>query len=383
MSRRTVEELVEVITAEQVFETWLTALERLGLPARSWRRIGVARSIMQVVAQSYAGVMLVMVAAIKGGFLDDATGPWLTRLAFSAFAVVRPSATFATGKVTITNTGGGVFSFAADELVVTWEAGKKAYRNAAPFTLNPGDSFEIDIVARESGASSSAPPGTVTKAEQVLPGVTITNAVSIIGSDEMTDADLRQLCRDKLASLSLRGPRGAYAYAVQSATRIDGSPVDINRRSISEYSSTGQVTIYVASPTGVPAATDLTAIRARIEAVARPDTVTTTVAAATSVAFSRSLVVWARADVGLEAESVRQLCLAQIVGLQRDWPISGYKKPPSTQGYLYAGELESRVQAGHPAIFAVDGSGADMPLNAGEIAAISVSVDVRLVQVPG
>lgn len=380
---RTIEELTQAISSDEILEVWLTALEKLGVPARSWRKAGVARSIMRVVSKSYEGFILIMVAAIKGGFLDTAEGPWLTRLAFSAFNVVRPTATFASGFATFTNGGGGVFNFNPYEVTLLWEAGGKAYRNTVAFSLNPGETKTIAIEAIEAGASSSAPPGVINKLEAVLPGVTVSNASSVIGSDELKDAELRQLCRDKLAALSLRGPRGAYAYAVRSALRVDGSPVDINRLSISPQSSTGQVTIYVASPSGVPAASDLTAIRDRIEAVARPDSVTTSVFASSGASFSRTLTVWARADVGLAAATVKELVLAQIVGLQRDWPIAGYVKPPSTQGYLYADALAGVARSAHPAIFDVDGAGADMALAPGQIAVLLVAVNVQLVPVVG
>lgn len=380
---RTIEELTQALTADEILEVWLTALEALGVPARSWRKAGVARSILRVVAKSYEGFVLVMVAAIKGGFLDTAEGPWLTRLAFSAFNVVRPTATFASGYVTLTNAGGGVYNPTPYELTFLWEAGKKAYRNTGAFSLNPGETKTVPVEAVEAGAASSAPPGAINKLEAVLPGVTVSNAASVIGSDELPDAELRQLCRDKLAALSLRGPRGAYAYAVRSALRVDGSPVDINRLSVSPQSSTGQVTIYVASPTGAPASSDLDAIRERIELVARPDSVTTSVLPAMSTPFSRTLTVWARAEPGLAAATVKELALAKVVGLQRDWPISGYVKPPSLQGYLYADALAGVVQSAHPAIFDVDGAGADMPLAPGQIASLSITCNVQLVQVPG
>ena len=94
----------------------LAALELLQIPARSWRVANPLRVILRVVATMYAGFTTVFVALIKSGFLDYAETGWLTLLARYVYGVERVTADFATGEVTLTNSGGGIYPFAAGEL---------------------------------------------------------------------------------------------------------------------------------------------------------------------------------------------------------------------------------------------------------------------------
>lgn len=376
-----IDELVKTLTEEEVLEAFLGILESIGIPARSWRVGGSLRSILRVVARTYAGFTELQSAAIKAGFLESAFGPWLTLLAYYVFGVERPDATFATGFERFTNTGGGSFSYGPDEVTLLWEAGKRSYVNAEAFTLGPLESKLVAIRAVEAGAASSAAPGSITKLETTMIGVVVTNEASVVGADALKDPDLRQKCRDKRASRSPRGPRGAYAFAVSEAKRIDGTPVNINRNSVSKSSSTGTVTVYVASPSGAPIAEDIAAVVESIEAIARPDTVTVFVLAATEVPLSRSLVVWARRVDGVSASDIKALVESALLAEIATYPIGGIPKPPLVQGYLYADFISGIAKGSHPSIFDVDGAGSDQALAPGEVVTMTTTVEVRVVDV--
>lgn len=376
-----IDELTTPLTEDQVFESFLQILEDLSVPARTWRKGGARRTILRVVARTYAGFTSLMAAAIKAGFLDTATGPWLTLLAYYVYGVTRIPATFATGLLSFTNTGGGMYSYSPDEVRILNTATGKAYRNTSSFTLNPGDTnIYVDVEAVEAGSASSATPDTVTQLETTILGVTVTNPVALVGTDEESDEALRQRCRDKLSTLSPRGPRGAYRYAVLSAKRLDGSPVDINRVQVSSDPETGVVTLYAASPSGAPSAEDLDAARLNIEEVARPDTVTVNLYAATPVAVASALTVWATRTEGIGVDDYREdvlLALAKDISL---YPIGGIAKPPSTQGYLYGDHIAGVAEAANPSIFDVDGADDDIALAPGEVPVLSATVDVRIVE---
>lgn len=382
-----IDDLIKPITEEQTLETFLSILETLSVPARSWRKGGVARTILRVVAATYAGYTQLMSAAIKAGFLETATGDWLTLLARYVFNVERRVATFATGELTLTNIGGGVYIVAAEARRFLWSAEGKAYVNVAGFTLNAGSpgaptSITIDVRAVEVGSDSSAPPGAIDALETTMAGVSVTNVASVVGSNAESDAELREACKNKLAAISVRGPRGAYAFAVRAALRPDGTPVDINRLSISPSSSTGTVTVYVASPSGAPSAADIGYVRDSVEEIARPDSVTAYVLPATTVPFSRTLTVWAKRTDGVSSEDVKKLVEDALVVEIAEYEIGGIPKPPSTQGYLYADFIAGVAKGAHASIFDIDGSGSDLALNPGEVATLaSVVVDVHIVEV--
>lgn len=376
-----IDELIGAPTEDEVFELFLFELETLGVPARSWRKGGVSRTILRVVAKAYFMFASLMRLAIRSAFLETAEGGWLTLLAYYVYGVTRVEATFATGQVQVTNSGANIYGFNAEEVRFLWTAEGKAYANIAAFTLNPGETKLVDVRAVEIGAASSAPPGTITSLETYLDGVSVTNLESVVGLDAESDEEVRTACRNKLASFSVRGPRGAYAEAVRIAKRIDGSPVNINRSSISPSSSTGIVTVYVAAPSGTPDPDDLTAVEESIEAHARPDSVTVNVLAVTEVPVSRTLTIWAKRVDGVSTDDIAAFVNAALVAEIAVYPISGIPKPPSTQGYLYADFLAGVAKGAHVSIFDVDGTGADVALAPGEVATLLTALDVRLVTV--
>jgi len=375
-----IDELIEPLTADEALEKFLATLESIGVPARSWRPGGWLRSMLRGVAITFAGYTSVGQAFIRSGFLELAEGVWLTRVAKYVYGVDRRVATFATGKATFTNTGGGVFNYAADGVRLKNATTGKVYVITEPLSLNGPSQATIAIRAVEVGSASSSAAGTIATLETVLLGVTVTNAEAVYGSDEETDADLRQRCIDKLGAISVRGPRGAYRYAVTSAKRPDGSPVDINRVAISPSSSTGTVSVTCASPSGVPVASDLDYVRDNIEAIARPDSVTATVQAATALVVARTLTVWATRTQGLLASDLAALCLAAIDPVTRSYPIGGYPKPPVTQGYLWEDYVTGLVKNAHPSIYDVDGFGADVPIAPGEVVSFVPTFIIRIVE---
>lgn len=382
-----IDDLITPITPDQALETFLSELEAFGIPARSWRKAGAYRTILRVLATAYAGYSQVQVAAIKSGFLDTAAGGWLTLLAQYVFNVTRINATFATGAITLVNTSGGLYTQAAGTYVVKSAASGKQYVNTAPFTLNPASTLTgVPVQALEIGSASNAVADgagnpTIDTQVTVLNGVTVSNPAAVIGTDAETDDALRVRCLNKLASLSPNGPRGAYEYAVATATHTDGSPVNVNRAVVSPESTHGTVTVWIASPSGSPSPADITAVEANIEAIARPDSVTVFVFGATPHALSTPLTVWAKTTAGLDAPTLTTLVAQALNTMASGYPIGGIIKPPSTQGYLYAGTIEEAAASAHPAIFDVDGA-SDLLLNPGEVPVITAAVTVRFVNVP-
>lgn len=375
--------LIQPITEDQALEVELSILETLGVKARSWRVGGAYRTILRVTARMFSGLTSTVAAAIQSNWLEKAAGPWLVRVAKYGYGVDAITATFATGKLRFTNSGGGVYSYNAREVRALWVSEKKAYTNTAPFALNPGDSILVDIEAVEIGAASSAPPGAIDSLETALLGVTVTNPEAVVGNDSEADETLRQRCLDKLGALSLAGPRGAYAYAVTAAKRNDGTPVNINRLSVTPDSSTGVVTIYVASPAGAPDAGDITLVEASIEAIARPDSVTVNVYAATEVPLTATITVWAKRTAGVSASDLEDLVSQALIAAIKTYPIGGFAKPPEqTQGYLYGDFIARTAMGAHESIYDVDGADTDQAINPGQVATLATTITVRVVDTP-
>lgn len=378
-------DLLTPVTADQQLDTFLSVLETLNIPARSWRAGGVGRTILRVLARTYAGFSSAMVTALGFGFLETAEGGWLVLLAFYVYGVTAIAATFASGKLTLTNTGGGVYTYGPREATFLNPVSKVTYVNTAGFTLNAVTTLTIDIEATVAGSIGSATPGTISALVTTMLGVTVSNGLSVIGLDAESDPDLRTRCLDKLASRSVRGPRNAYSWAVKSATLIDGTPVNINRVSVSASSSTGQVTVYCASPSGVPSADDLTAAATSIESNARPDGVTVTTLAVTEVAYTHGITIWAQTTPGVAASDVQTAAEKAIAAFIAAYPIGGLKQADTGARGLFGSGIASIIGSASPAkVFSVENSAVpgtsvpDLALVAGQVATDAVTVTVQM-----
>lgn len=380
----TITQLTTVPTIDQIFAQMITWLVNAGIPADKWRRGGVGRSIIYAVAASYVVLATLVTFIAQSGFLDTATGDFLTLLAYYVYGVKRVVATNASGVVQISNSSGSIYDLNPGELVVINGVTKKSYVNTAIIHIGAGAvNVDVDVEATEQGVASNATIGQINTMGVSLDGLTVANALPVLGVDAWVDATLRAACLAKLGALSMLGPRGAYQYAIRTATLTDGTPVNVNRLSISPSSSTGIVTIYLASPSGPVTTDDLTAVKANIEAIARPDTVTVNSFNTTTVAYAPSLIVWARANKGVDAGTIAAEVSAALAAYASLYDIGGVAKPPSSQGYVYDESVRAVAQAADPAIFAVDSvGGVDLALAASQTAALTSTIDVRLVTTP-
>lgn len=376
---RTVEQLTTAPTADELFDQMILWLVNQGLPADKWRPNGVARSILRAVATVFVLLAGVITLVNGGGFLETARGDFLTLLARYVYGVERVTATFASGTANLTNSGGGVYTWQPGELVIRNSVTRKLYRNTLIFSLNPGETDKpCTVEALEIGTASNAGSGQVTELAITAAGVTVTNPAPIVGIDDQLDDALRAECLARLGALSMLGPRGAYAYAVQSAKNA-GVPVSVNRWVISPASSNGTVSIRVASPSGPATVGDVAAIKTRIEEVARPDVVKVDLDTVSTLTYTATLTVWARFSEGLTEDAIRVPVLAALADYGARYAIGGIRKPPSISSKLYDESVRGVAQLAHPAIYAVDSTGTDLTLAFGQVAVLAIVLDVRLV----
>lgn len=376
-----IDQLFQPLTSDQVFETLLTTIETYGVPARSWRQGGALRTILRAVAFVIATFLVILSDAIKGTFLDSATGRWLSLLATYVYGVTRLEATFANGTIRFDNGGGGSYSKAIGECRVYNPATNKSYTNTEAFTVGPlEENVRVAFQAVEAGAASSSASATITEIETTMLGVECTNPDAIVGSDAERDPELRQACRDALATISPNGARAAYAFFARRAKRLDGQNVNVNRVTVVKDSSNGVVKMWVASPSGAPVGSDVTAVQETVDAKCVPSGQRADVFAAVPVSLAFSATIFARKDAGLTSEAIKEAALAALVELQRDYPIGGIRKTPVDDGYLFSDKVAGAIVGAAPAaVFDVDGVGSDLPLAEGEVATIVPTLTVQLV----
>ena len=386
-----ISDLLTPQSATQVRATMVTTLKSLGVPADQWVPGGVFSTILTVVATLYAIFTNNMAQAIGSGFLETATGGWLTLVAYYVYGVTRPPATFASGQITLTNSGGGVYSYAPGQVTFLDLVNGQTYTNTQAISLGALATQTVGIQCTAAGKLGTAAPGEITKLVTTMLGVTVSNSASVVGQDALDDPSLRALCLDRLGTLSVRGPRNAYAYAVSVAVSpTTGQPVNINRPpSITRSSHTGTVSLVVASPTGAPTADDLQGVRNAIElgvpgltppfSGVRPDCVTVTVAGATPVTYAPAIPVWALQSTGVVANDVATEVAAAITDYLATFPVGGVTTDQGT-GLWHTGIEAAASQGVSATILAIEGA-TDLALSPGQVAVDEVTVAVRLVNV--
>lgn len=374
-------------TKARIYQRALALAASLSVPVTSWRAGDPTRSSYHLVSELLEVLEAVVAPYIRAGFLDYATGDWLVLHADQAYGYTADEATYASTTVTLTNGGGGFYpDIAAGDLTFRSSVTEKTYRNTSGGTLasGPGTTLDVDVVADEAGEASSAGAGEIDEMVTTLLGVTCTNATAAVGTDAEEEESIRQGCRDKLGSLSPNGPRDAYAY-VARASELTGT-TGINRVRVLADADTGDVTVYLAGPSGPVSGADRTAAEEAIVEWALPWCVTPTVASATGVPVPITYAIDIYESVGVEEAAIKTAIEAALVTMIRTRPIGGDVKPPAVVGYLYLEMIRSTIRAVYPdKIFDVTVStpGANTELDLNEVATFATPTGtVTLVEDP-
>lgn len=328
---------------------------------------------------------------IRGFFLDYATDPgdfdaynpanealdpapgFLSALGEQCFFTVRPGATFATTAITFHNASGTPQTFAPGgvtvaaaghpEITYTNDADPTFYTGpGGTYTLVAGATVDIQFTAQTPGSSFNASPGELSVLVSGWPNVTVTNAGAALGTDRMEVNAYRALCRTQAAATSPNGAPDAY-YRL-SRLNLDGTPlinalgaaVGITKVYVSQSSTTGRVDVYYADGDGAADSNDVTAANTNItlNAVAVPDCVTFTGAAATNVDITVTWTVKYRAKylgaaiVGTDVKAAINAAL--VARFRGDYDIGGFDQTLGA-GTIYASDIRGVVERAHPAIY--------------------------------
>lgn len=339
-------------TKEQIYETGLELAEGLGLNVTSWAAGDPTRSTYKFLSSILSSVEEIAYNLVLSAFLDYAEGEWLTLVAKQGFDVDRVVATYAATTVRFTNTGGGLYDgLEAGDITVQNTATGKTYHTTSGGTLaiGPGTTLDLDVIADEAGSDSSAAATEIDDIVSGLPGggvVTVSNATAAIGIDEESDADLRARCRLKLSALSDKGPKGIYDYIARTPS-LSGAEALTRSRTIGD-SDTGDVTLYVAGPSGAVSAGDITAVTDAINRLAAPINDTPTVVNCSNVTIAVTYELWIYASVGKTEDEVKDAIEADLAAMFAARPIGGDILTPGGTGKLYKSLIVATITESFP-----------------------------------
>lgn len=383
----TLDELTTPLTSDQVKTKIYTAIAAMGVDTTVWKPGAVTRTMIAAFSIVVAACSTLVASVARGGFLELAEDAWLALKAKYDYGVDKVYAQFAAGEVTLVNTGGGVFSFDAGDVVFGNTSTGKTYRNTGAFNLAALATITIPIAADEAGEASTSAPGTITTLVTPLTGVTVSNATAVIGRDAESDPELRTRCAEKLGSLSPNGPWDAFSFAARGARRQDGTLVGVNRVRVKK-DGFGNVSVYVASASGAVTgtrtdpSTDLGAVDAAIQKNAATITDTASAISAAPVSIAVTYTAYLYNTSGLTQAQILARIAAALVEFMRGQPIGG-NVVGADPGKVFVDAVRTAIGAALPQIFhvVVTVPVADVALTIGQVPVLG-TVTGHLVQSP-
>lgn len=377
-------DLTTPATRADVQASIYSVLGALGVNTTSWRPGAVTRTMIVAVSAVLSSLSALQAQIAASGFLELSAGDWLTLVARYVYDVERIEATFASGTITLINSGGGIYVMDVGDLIVAKPVtgdpnSGRTYRNTAGFVLGAGATLtDIPITAIEAGAASSAGAGDITVLVTSLLNVTCTNPAALVGLDAEDDPSLRVRCSEKLGALSPMGPWDAYAYAARNAHRSTGEPCGVTRtRTLKD--GFGSVTLVVASATGPitgtlgDLTTDLGAIDEAIQQNAAPLAVTAHTESAVAVLTPVTYELWAYNTSGMSNSQVAALVQARLLEFTPQQPIGGNRLlPEDVTGYVWNDALRAAIASVLPQIFHVVVATPDVALTATQVMTLGV-----------
>jgi uncharacterized phage protein gp47/JayE len=383
-------DLTRPLTVDEVKAKIYAVLAALGVNTTSWKTGAVVRTLIAGQSVFAASFTKLTANIAKSGFLELSSGDWLKLVARYVYNVEFEPASYAAGEITLVNAGGGIYPFDPDDLVFTNPITGKQFRNTGSGSLGALATLTIPIRAIEAGSASTSSPGTVTELTTVLLGVTCSNALPLVGTDEESDPSLRTRCLEKLGSLSPNGPWDAFSFAARNAKRSsDGTSVGVTRVRVTK-DGYGRVTTYVATATGGlsgtigDTTTDLGAVDDAIQRRAAPLAVTADVYSALAVAIGVTYTVWMYNTAGLTPAQLADLITARLTVYMATQPVGG-NVVGTDPGKVFVDAIRTVIGATRPEIFhvVVHTPAADVVLAAQEVPVLGPTAPVAINQVPG
>lgn len=351
-----IDDLFSVETFAAAKASLLSYASALGLPVTSWQEGQATRTIYESVAQKFADLSSVMALLNMSGFLDWATGGWLTVLAAQVYNVSRIVAQAGTTTLTVTkSTAGNLGPFAPGALHFADSVTQKTYTNTTTVTIIGSAATPVPIISDGTGSSWLAAAGEISIQVTPLIGCTTTNAVALTATDDETDPNLRIRCRAKLGSLSPNGPKDAYNFVAKSTLRADGTNVDITRSRTTGDSTTGNVIVTLAALNGAPTAPDVSLCDAQIQSMAVPLCISETTQGATNNVIAITYTAWCYATANQTTAQLSAAILAKLTAFFQGLPIGGATKTPGTPntGVVFLDVIKGVIESASPFIFAV------------------------------
>ena len=337
-------ELITPITKDQAMANALATLANLGFPTTNWADDSVPMVTLHAVTDLYADLRTAVYNIATGGYLDLATGPWLTLLAASQYQRDRLGAVFAEGLATLTAAAAsGPHTIVVGQLVISNASGKR-FVNTTGGVLPLGGTLQLSWKAETPGADWNVGVNTVNLiVAGAIAGVSVNNPsiggstwLTISGADEETDAQLRVRCKTRWAELAaVTGPPDLYKSLALNTPNTGVRRAYVND---SNPRGPGTVDVYVAGETGPSPPAEVTAVDAYIQP-RRAISSDILILPAVGVTISVVGTVYAKATLGITAAD----CQAAVEAYFKTLDIGGDRIAALAPARLFRDQIEKPI----------------------------------------
>ena len=328
--------LTTPLSPEDVRKSIYNILQVMGISTTNWKPGATVRTIVSFFSVLLSSFSYWSAAAVNGGFLLLARGDWLTAQAWYGYGTARNDATPATGAVTLTNSGAGVYNFLDGELTLSYAKQQPDgttttyyYHNIGAINVTTGsptpNSQTITLTAELLGSGPSILPGGTVNLVPAYTGLSITVPTAINGSDEETDQSLINRAQLQASSISPNGPRDAYQYVALSAKRLNGSVI-CTRVSVT---NSVPVLVYLGTATaGITGTTgdqtsDLGIVDLAIQTQVVPLGVTAITASGSPINIDIGYQVWVNKNTTFNATAIKTYIANALAAFIGAFPMGG------------------------------------------------------------
>lgn len=281
-------------TSSQYLTQILATLAAQGFPVTAWQSGNAGRTLAQADAAALADLRGVIADVARGGYLDTATGDWLTLLAAGLFDLTRTASTYMQGQVTLTcSAAAGPYNITAGSLVVSDGTRRWRSTNTSTQVLATSGTLTLTVQAESPGTAYNISGTLITTiVSPALAGVTVAAVSGWATSsavNEQSDAELRAECRLRWSTLGRGANLDAYEY-----NALNAGITAITRAQAVPGGGDGTVTVYVAQASATATSPQVASVQSLINTV-KPVTDLPTVTAATAITVDVTATVYVRA----------------------------------------------------------------------------------------
>lgn len=304
MATTTLANIIVATTRDAIYSTMLSIASALGLSTETWIAGDPTRTLFDATSRMQAAHEAGVVAAIKSGFITLAKGQSKTLAAKYIYNVDRVGATYADCTVRLTNAGSLPYTWDPNDLIAVDPVTGATFRNSTGGTLLGGGTLDLTFVAESSGTKSNAGVGDVNALVTPIAKIAIANTTAASAFDEESDEALEARCLAKLGSLSPNGPSDAYHY-VATTPELTGNSETSRTRVVGD-STTGSVTVFIASASGGVTVEARDAVEDAIETWATPLTINVSVERAEERPIPITYALWVYDSIGKTTAEIEQ-----------------------------------------------------------------------------